>query len=490
MPLNITYSDFEKLYNQKQNQLVWKKIPSDCITAVSALLKLEEKSEYFSLFESVIGGEKRGRYSIIATNPDIIWKCDGYKAYKNFGAGFLPESADAFTSLRSFAAESKIPVSPNLPPMASGIFGFMSYDMVRLMEKLPDANPKNIGIPESVYFRPQTIIIFDNLKDDCYIVSQVYSSEKSAEQAYKNATKNISEVEDILSNQTIPNSKSIVPNELNFTASFSRPQYDKVIEKAKEYIVAGDIFQIVPSRRFTSDFNLPPTSFYRSLRNLNPSPYLFYLKLNGFYIIGSSPEILVRLKDKKVTIRPIAGTRKRGKTEAEDLSLEAELLADGKEISEHLMLLDLGRNDVGRVAKPGTVKVTENMIVERYSHVMHIVSNVEGEIAEGKDFLDALSSGFPAGTVSGAPKIRAMEIIDDLEQEKREFYAGTVGYIAGLHEMDTCITLRTALIKDGKIYAQAGGGVVADSNPEAEFMETENKAGAIIQAAINAKNYL
>lgn len=480
---------FQKKYNDKQNQLVWKKVPSDCITPVAALLKLQDKSEYFSLFESVIGGEKRGRYSIITMHPDVVWKCDGYKAHKDSGQGFKPESQEPFTSLRNFIAESKIEIADGLPPMASGIFGFMGYDMVRLMEKLPDNNPKNIGIPESIYFRPQLIIIFDDLKDDCYIVCQVFHSNRTAEAAYSEATQKIADIETAFL-QNLPAPAKIPTPELNFTATVGRDEYYKMVESAKEYIRAGDIFQIVPSRRFQAEFTLPPTSFYRALRNLNPSPYLFFLKLKDFSIIGSSPEILVRLKDGKVTIRPLAGTRMRGKTEAQDIALEKELLSDHKELAEHLMLLDLGRNDVGRVVKSGTVKVTEQMVVERYSHVMHIVSNVEGDIREDKDFLDALASGFPAGTVSGAPKIRAMEIIDELESEKREFYAGTVGYISGNGEMDTCITLRTALIKDGKIYAQAGGGIVADSELESEFQETENKAGAILQAAKNAKNYL
>jgi anthranilate synthase component 1 len=263
-----------------------------------------------------------------------------------------------------------------------------------------------------------------------------------------------------------------------------------MIERAKNYIKAGDIFQIVPSRRFSANFKLPPVSFYRALRSINPSPYLFYMNLGDFVIIGSSPEILVKLKDNTVTIRPIAGTRKRGSNEGQDQLMEKELLADKKELAEHLMLLDLGRNDVGRVAKPGTVRVTENMKIERYSHVMHIVSNVEGDLADDKDFLDALIAGFPAGTVSGAPKIRAMEIIDELETEKRQFYAGAVGYISYSGDMDMAIALRTALIKDKKLYIQAGGGVIYDSSPEAEFQETENKAMALMKAAESAKNYV
>lgn len=281
---NIEFAAFEKIYNSKQSQLIYKKIISDCITPVSALMQLEGKSEYFSLFESVVGGEKIGRYSIIATNPDVIWKCDGYKAYKNTGNGFVVEVQDAFSSLRAFAAESKINIEENLPKMASGIFGFMGYDMVRLMEAIPDKNPKNIGIEEAVYFRPQNIIIFDNLKDECYIIAQVYHSQISAEEAYKTAAQSIEDIHQalLIPKEVASKNYSEADFEMNFTSNFERPEYYKIIEKAKEYIVAGDIFQIVPSRRFSSDFKLPPASFYRALRNLNPSPYLFYLKLKDY----------------------------------------------------------------------------------------------------------------------------------------------------------------------------------------------------------------
>lgn len=488
------FSDFKKNYNAGKAQLVWKNFLTDMETPVSAMRKLAKASPYHLLFESVEGGETRARYSIIAIDPDVIWRCNKDRPEINRNAlvnaeKFKPDGKDVFSSLRRLIKESEINVPDDLPPMASGLFGYMGYDMVKMMEKLPDENPDNIGIPQSIYIRPTITLIFDSVKDEASIITPVFpDKDTDAEQARSAAQGRIESVmhrlkEDVISPETKDAGEE-------FKSHVTREEYHAMVEKAKEYIIAGDIFQVVPSRRLSKKFTLPPFSFYRSLRHLNPSPYLFYLTLGGFSIVGSSPEILVRLRAGVVTIRPIAGTRKRGKTEEEDKSLEKDLMLDKKELAEHLMLLDLGRNDVGRVAQPASVKVTEKMIIERYSHVMHIVSNVEGKIAEGKDCIDALIAGFPAGTVSGAPKIRAMEIIDELEKEKRSFYGGTVGYISSGGEMDTCIALRTALIKDEIIYAQAGGGVVADSDPEAEWQETENKAGAIIAAAENAKRFL
>lgn len=438
---------------------VWVKTSSDLITPVLAMLKLQDAEDYTFLLESVQGGEKRGRYSIIG-----------------IGAEKIVQDAD----LEEIKAEINArELNPELPPMASGLYGFMGYDMVKQFEDLPDSNPDELGIPDNILLLPGILLIFDSVKDSVFIIANCadYDAGKTR-------------IEKILSKlNEQPYKGEVQTHDVEFSSNVSREEYHDIVNAAKEYIVAGDIFQVVPSRRFEADFKMPPFAFYRSLRQLNPSPYLFYLKLKDFYLVGSSPEILVRVEDKKVTIRPIAGTRKRGANEAEDLALEADLLADDKEMAEHLMLLDLGRNDVGRVAKGGKVAVTDRAIVERYSHVMHIVSNVEGELAEGKDVMDALAAGFPAGTTSGAPKIRAMEIIDELEKTKRKFYAGAVGYFAR-EQMDTCITLRTALIKDEKLYLQAGGGVVADSDPESEYQETENKARALKKAAEGTKEFI
>jgi anthranilate synthase component 1 len=494
--MNLNREDFIKKYNEGKNFFLFETIPSDLYTPVLALKKLSKISSYHLLFESVTGGEKKARYSIIALDPDLAWTCENNVAKLSRDLNHFETVGNSkekiFESLRKLQKESKIRKTAELPPMAAGLFGYMGYDMVRLMEKLPEKNKASINIPDSVLFRPRIVIIFDNIKDVIFIVHPIYINKNNrGDSAYKEVNERLSRVTNIIKNNDFDDEEDKKPrHKIEFKSHIEKEKYFEMVEKAKEYIRAGDIFQIVPSRRFSAPFKYPPLAFYRSLRSVNPSPYLFYMSLNGFYIIGSSPEILVKLKDDTVTIRPIAGTRKRGENEIEDKALEKDLLADQKEVAEHLMLLDLGRNDVGRCSKPGTVKVTENMSVERYSHVMHIVSNVEGKIEEGKDFLDALVAGFPAGTVSGAPKIRAMEIIEELETERRQFYAGAVGYISYNGDMDMAIALRTALIKDNKLYLQAGGGVVYDSQPEAEFQETENKAMALVRAAENAKNYV
>ena len=495
--MNLNREEFYKKYNTGKSFFLYETIPSDLYTPVLTLKKISKLSPYHLLFESVTGGEKKGRYSIVALDPDLIWICENNKAKVTRDLAHYETVADGkekiFDSLRKLQKESKIEKNKELPPMAAGLFGFLGYDMVRLMEKLPEKNKASINMPDSLMFRPRVIIIFDNIKDKLFVIMPIYVDKNNrADVVYKESCDRLARVVNVIKSNDFDDDDERKPKQskVEFKSHIEKAKYFSIVEKAKEYIKAGDIFQIVPSRRFSANFKLPAISFYRSLRSLNPSPYLFYLNLGNFSIAGSSPEILVKLKDKKVTIRPIAGTRKRGETEVEDKNLEKELLADKKEIAEHLMLLDLGRNDVGRCAKPGTVKVTENMNVERYSHVMHIVSNVEGEIEEGKDFMDALIAGFPAGTVSGAPKIRAMEIIEEVEEERRQFYAGAVGYISHTGDMDMAIALRTALIKDNKIYLQAGGGVVYDSSPEGEFQETENKAMALIKAAELAKNYV
>jgi anthranilate synthase component 1 len=369
----------------------------------------------------------------------------------------------------------------------------MGYDTIRLVEDIPDNNPDTIGIPEGLFMRPTVMVIFDSIADTMTVVTPVRPDAKTtAEKAYDDAVLRLqSIINDLgrpLPQRPVPGA-SQVDDVIEPTSNVGRSGYHEMVEKAKDYILAGDIFQVVPSQRLRRPFIHPPFSLYRSLRRLNPSPFLFYLNFDGFSIIGSSPEILVRVRDGKVTIRPIAGTRPRGATKAEDEQHARDLLADPKELAEHLMLLDLGRNDVGRVTEAGSVEVTEQMIIEYYSHVMHIVSNVDGDLSDKHDAMDALMAGFPAGTVSGAPKVRAMEIIDELEPERRSFYGGAIGYLAANGDLDTCIALRTALVKDGELIVQAGGGIVADSDPEAEFQESQNKAMAIIRAADQAGRY-
>ncbi len=495
---------FKDEYQAGRPQLVWQEYLTDLETPVSALLKLQHISPYHLLYESVEGGETRGRYSIIALKPDLLWQCEGGIAgMAEFSDGELPEhprlqrqKETVFESLRAAWKASQIDVPAALPPMASGLFGFMGYGMVGQMERLPQNNPDTLGLPDSVYFRPTITVIFDAVKDVAFISTPVWPREDvDADAAYRAA---VQRIEATLEQLNAPLKRSILARyygddaarDLPFKSHISKADYCAMVEKAKEYILAGDIFQIVPSRRLTAEFTLPPVSLYRALRHLNPSPYLFYIHLKDFALVGSSPEILVKVANGEVTVRPIAGTRKRGQTKAEDDALAEELLLDHKELAEHLMLLDLGRNDVGRVAEGGSVAVTEQMFIERYSHVMHIVSNVTGRLRKDKDALDALIAGFPAGTTSGAPKIRAMEIIDELEKEARSFYSGTVGYLGANGEMDTCIALRTGAVKDGVLAIQAGGGVVADSDPEAEFQETENKAGALMAAARHAVRFV
>ena len=507
MDVSPAYSAFAETYKAGKPQVAWTDLAADLDTPVSAALKLGPDSKYVSLLESVEGGATRGRYSFISLEPDIVWRCNGQRAeISRDPAGTHDSYTDTglttLESLRALIAESRIDLPEELPPMAAGLIGYMGYDTVRLVEDIPNSNPDTIGIPEGVFMRPTVMVIFDAVADTMTIVTPVRPDESiSAEQAYESAAKRLRAVIKALdrplphrvvsgsseSQDAIEASDAI--EAIEAVSNVGREGYHRMVEKAKEYILAGDIFQVVPSQRLRRPFAHPPFSLYRSLRRLNPSPFLFFLNFDGFAIVGSSPEILVRLRDGKVTIRPIAGTRPRGKTKAEDEQYASDLLNDPKELAEHLMLLDLGRNDVGRVAKPGTVNVTEDMNIEYYSHVMHIVSNVDGEINQDCDGMDALMAGFPAGTVSGAPKVRAMEIIDELETERRSFYAGAIGYLAANGDLDTCIALRTALVKDGELIVQAGGGVVADSDPEAEFQESNNKAKAILRAADQAGRY-
>ncbi len=481
--------EFKENFVQNKSQILWTRLVADLDTPVSALLKLQQAGQNCFLLESVEGGETRGRYSIIGLLPDAVWKCQDNIAQicTDVEQGNFKSAGDAFTSLRELLASSRLEIPENLPPMSAGWVGYLGYDMIRLVENVPKRNPDPINIPDAQLMRPSVTVVFDGRDGVITIAAPVWMDKNytNADAAYSEAESRIEEVLIRLA-RPVANAQRFQATEVEmpeFTPQMTREDYYAMVEKAKEYIRAGDIFQMVPSQRFSAEFKLPPVALYRALRFLNPSPFLFYLQLDGFSLVGSSPEILVRVRDEEITIRPIAGTRKRGATHEEDLALEQELLNDPKELSEHLMLLDLGRNDVGRCAQTGTVTVTEQMIVERYSHVMHIVSNVVGKLDPKYDCLDALMSGFPAGTVSGAPKIRAMEIIDELEPIGRSFYAGCVGYFSANGSMDTCITLRTGLIKDDILYVQAGGGVVADSDREAEYQETLNKAQAIMRAA-------
>jgi anthranilate synthase component 1 len=488
---------FAERYARGEPQVVWTTLVADLETPVSAFLKIAGGKPMSFLLESVEGGAVRGRYSVIGLEPDLVWRTIGTRADINRMArskpdAFAPCQDPPLAALRALIAESRIALPEGLPPMAAGVFGYLGYDMVRLMEELPAPNADPIGIPDAVLIRPTVVVVFDAVKDTITVVTPVRPEPGVAANAARaRAEERLAAMVDALDR---PLDKSTTeldagPIEVAAQSNTTPAQYRAMVAKAREYILAGDIFQVVLSQRFEAPFGLPPFSLYRALRRVNPAPFLYFLDFGGYAVAGSSPEVLVRLRDGKVTIRPLAGTRPRGATPHEDKALEDELLADPKERAEHLMLLDLGRNDVGRVARIGTVDVTDQFFIERYSHVMHIVSNVEGALADDHDALDALAAGFPAGTVSGAPKVRAMEIIDELEKEKRGLYAGCVGYFSAAGEMDSCIVLRTALIKDGTMYVQAGAGIVADSDPDKEQAECVNKAKALFRAAEEARRF-
>jgi anthranilate synthase component 1 len=490
-------SAFAERYARGEAQVVWTTLVADLETPVSAFLKLAAGRPMSFLLESVEGGAVRGRYSIIGLDPDLIWRTIDGRAEINHAPatdkdGFVACNKPPLDALRTLIAESRIELPQALAPMAAGIFGYLGYDMVRLMEELPQTHPDPIGIPDAVLLRPTVVVVFDAVQDAITVVTPVRpEKDVSAKAAMTRATERLSAIVDALDrplDHSAANGKATAVAAL--PSSNTEPaEYEAMARAAKEYIAAGDVFQVVLSQRFEAPFELPPFALYRALRRVNPSPYLYFLDFGSFAIAGSSPEILVKVSGGTVTIRPIAGTRPRGATPQEDHALGEELLADPKERAEHLMLLDLGRNDVGRVAELGTVKVTDQFFIERYSQVMHIVSNVQGTLGRQHDPLDALAAGFPAGTVSGAPKVRAMEIIDELEKEKRGLYAGCVGYFSAAGEMDTCIVLRTALVKDGMMYVQAGAGIVADSDPKSEQQECVNKAKALFRAAEEARRF-
>ena len=491
------------IHDAGRPQVVWTRLIDDLETPVSAYLKLGHGRPYAFLYESVEGGAWRGRYSIITLDPDLVWRSLGDKAEMAEGEAvgqnrFTPVKEDALTSLRKLAADCRFDLPGVLPPMASGLFGVLGYDMIRLVEPLGPANPDPLNLPDAVMTRPSLVAVFDAIAQEIIVCTTIWPKAGfSFDAAWKAASDRIESLSKGLK-KSLPERKEATPFSAGpLVSTKDRAGYGQMVEKAKHYIAAGDIFQVVPSHRFSAPFSADPFALYRSLRRTNPSPFLYYLNFGEFQLAGSSPEILVRLRDGKVSIRPIAGTRPRGKTPAEDLALEAELLADPKERAEHLMLLDLGRNDVGRAVMPREgdnapfdhprVRVTESFIIERYSHVMHIVSNVEGDAPHDLDPIDVILTALPAGTLSGAPKVRAMQIIDELEDVKRGVgYGGAAGYISANGSVDACIVLRTALIKDGRMYVQAGGGVVADSDPSAEYDETVHKSNAVRRAAEEA----
>jgi anthranilate synthase component 1 len=490
-----SYERFAQAYEAGRAQIVFRRVVADLETPIGAYLKLAEGRENTFLLESVQDGATKGRYSMIGLLPDVILKVEKGKASINRNAELAPGAFEAVEKqplqvLRELVAESQADVPEGLPSTAAGIYGYLGYEMVRLMETLPDNNPDPLGLPDAILMRPSVLAIFDTLKDELYLTAPAYRrGGVSARQAWESAQSRIDDATARLG-RTLPYAAGLPDIEgIAVKSNTSPAEYAAMVDRAKEYIRAGDIFQVVLSQRFEAEFSLPATTLYRALRRTNPSPYMYFLDFGDFSVAGSSPEILVKVEKGQVTIRPIAGTRKRGATPTRDKELADELMSDPKELAEHLMLLDLGRNDVGRVAKIGTVKVTDKFFLEYYSHVMHIVSNVVGELDPKYDFVDALSAGFPAGTVSGAPKVRAMEIIDELEKSRRGIYGGCVGYFGADGTMDTCIILRTAIVHDGKIYVQAGAGIVADSKPELEQLECENKARALFSAAEEALRY-
>ncbi len=476
--------------------LVWAEVVADSDTPVGAARRLMQSERGDFLLESVEGGEVRGRYSLLGLDPDLVFRAHDGKAeinrvWQTDKTAFAPCENDALIELRALAQQCRIDVPEALPPALACLVGYFGYETIGLVEKLPRAEASELALPDMLFVRPTIVLVFDSLTDTLFCIAPIWPSDTvtaDPHAAVNHAGERIEETLRALA-QTRPSSPRIAAQNVQSELEpvMAGDDYKALVARAKDYILAGDIFQVVLAQRFTCPFELPPLELYRSLRRINPSPFLYFLDLPGFSIVGSSPEILVRVRDGEVTIRPIAGTRPRGETPAQDRANEAGLLADPKECAEHLMLLDLGRNDVGRVAASGSVEVTDSFTIERYSHVMHIVSNVIGELADDRDAIDAMFAGFPAGTVSGAPKIRACEIIAELEPEARGAYAGGVGYFSPDGSVDSCIVLRTAVVKDGTMHVQAGAGIVADSDPDYELAECRAKAGALIAAAREAQ---
>ena len=479
-----------------QAQVLWRERVADLDTPVGVFLKLASGKPNSFLLESIEGGAARGRYSAVGLEPDLIWRCRDGRAEVNRHAlaaphAFEPAGDGALESLRTAIAAAQMTLPPGLPPIAVGLFGYLGYDMVRLMERLPSTAPDVLGVPDAVLVRPTLVAVFDHVRDALSLFTTAWPQPgQDPQAAWDAAQARLDEAEAAL-DRPLPRPAAPVslPRLPEPSSNFTREGFIAAVERAKDYIRAGDCFQVVPSQRFSVPFALPPFALYRALRRINPAPFLFFFDFAGFAAVGASPEILVRLRDGEVTIRPLAGTRRRGATPEEDKALEAELLADPKERAEHLMLLDLGRNDVGRVSAIGTVRVPSQFQIERYSQVMHIGSEVRGRLRPGLTAVDALAGGFPAGTLTGAPKVRAMQIIEELEPSRRGIYAGGFGYFGADGGMDTCIGLRTALVKDGVMHVQAGAGVVADSDPVAEYEETQQKARALFRAAEEAVRF-
>ena len=487
--MSLTEAEFDSYRRQGFNRIpLVREVLADLDTPLSVYLKLADRP-YSYLFESVQGGEKWGRYSIIGLPCRTILTIAGHDVTvaKDGEVVERTRADDPLEYIRGFKARYRMPQTPGLPRFTGGLVGYFGYETVRFIEPcLGDlAKPDAIGAPDIVLMVSDEVVVFDNLSGKLYVVLHV---NPEIEDAYAKAQRRLGELVQRLEVgvKDLASASAEEVAEADFRSDFPRARFEAAVERVREYIRAGDVMQVVLAQRLSVPYRASPLSLYRALRTLNPSPYMYFIDLNGFHIVGSSPEILVRLEDGVVTLRPIAGTRRRGQDDAEDRALEAELLADPKERAEHLMLIDLGRNDVGRVARTGSVKVTDCMVIERYSHVMHIVSNVVGRLRAGLDAIDVLRAVFPAGTLSGAPKIRAMEIIDELEPVKRGVYGGAVGYLGWSGNMDTAIAIRTAVIKDGVLYVQAGAGVVADSVPALEWEETMSKARAIFRAVARA----
>ncbi len=483
MKLSTNLERFKKLHKKKFNQTIHFSIRCKNYKFIENLYKFILVKKNSFIFESVEKGKVRGRYTIIGFNPDKIINIKNNKIIEdNFNRKKLVKQ-NILNYLNKLLKNFKVKSPKELPRMSSMLVGYFSYDIIRLIEKIPNSCSDDINIPDIRLMRPKNLIIYDNFKSKIFFIENIFEDQKieDYQTEYNKIGNNLKELSHY-GNIPLPTNFYIPAKKINIKSNITKSRFKKIVRKAKTYISKGDIFQVVLSQRFKANINKPPLEIYNSLRKLNPSPFMFYFNYDDFQILGSSPEILVRLVDGEVTIRPIAGTRPRGKNSKDDKRLTNELLNDPKELSEHLMLLDLGRNDVGKVSKANSVKVTEKFKVEKYSHVMHIVSNVVGKQKNKLSLFETFLSGFPAGTVSGAPKIRAMEIIDELEMSKRKLYAGGIGYFTANQEFDTCIALRTALIKNKKIYVQAGAGVVADSKPENEYEETVNKAKALLQS--------
>ena len=482
--LNINLKRFKFLHKKKQNQIIFSSIETTGEKEILNLIDnfLIDKNSF--VFESVEKGIIKGRYTIFGKNPDKIWEFNNNSCYKyDDKKNKIKINGRPKNIIEKIIEEFKFKIPKTLPPISSLLSGYFSYDIIRYIEKIPNSCTDDLKIPDSRILRPRTLIIHDNLKKKIYFIINCFSDEKIKDYS-KKYLKIKNEIEYLM---FLANYKSNIQNiktskKISIKSNISKKQFLSNVNKAKKYIKIGDIFQVVLSQRFETKLTKSPLEIYKKLRIKNPSPFMYFFNFDDFQIIGASPEILVRLRDDTITLRPIAGTRPRGKNKKEDLFYEKDLLKDKKELAEHLMLLDLGRNDTGKVSKINSVKVTEQFKIERYSHVMHIVSNVIGKFNNKFTNFDTLLSGFPAGTVSGAPKIRAMEIIDELENTKRKVYAGGIGYFSANGDFDTCIALRTAVSKNNKFYVQAGAGIVADSKPINEYYETVNKAKALLKA--------